>query len=101
MGERIFSGDIGAILADGHDQLDLVVEVARSRRIGYVGATHNDGIGRLAEEKWRIARVIAHLDHMLGIVAAHAIDAPHREQPAPRDGDGCGTMRRKQEISHA
>ena len=59
------------------------------------------GIRRFGEKEWRIALVIAHLADVLNVVAAHAIDAPHREQPAPRDRHGNRGIRLEQEISHA
>jgi hypothetical protein len=78
--EGALDRDVGAALAQRHDHLDLVVHVRRLARIGEVAVGH-DVVGVLLEEEGRLlGRVVPHLDRMLGIVAADAVDAVHGKQ---------------------
>ena len=77
--ERRPGGNVAAAAGQRHHQLDLVLQVGRARRIVHAFADQ-DGLGRLHEEERRLAlRIAAHLAGMFGIVAADAVDAPHRE----------------------
>ncbi len=56
-----------------------MVDVGALRRIGKV-AGRVEVVGVLLEEERRLAvRVVAHLDRMRRVVAADAVDPPHRE----------------------
>ena len=75
--------------SQGDDELDLVVQIVRRRRIGNRGAGRGDGVGGLGEEERRIAVVAAHLPPMGGVVATDAQNAPHGKQGVrSHDGDG-------------
>jgi hypothetical protein len=77
--ERLLGRDVGATLGERDDELDLVVHVARFRRIREA-AVADDVVRVLLEEEWRLAvGIVAHLDGVLGIVAADAIDAADGE----------------------
>ena len=70
----------GAALAERDDQFDLVVQVLGRLRIRNGRAVGHNRIGRLHEEKRRLAiRIMAHLARVFGVVAADAIDAADRE----------------------
>ncbi|MNC85130.1 hypothetical protein D3C83_07100 [compost metagenome] len=78
--ERLFHRYVGAVFPDRHHHLDLVVQVPGDLREGDGGAVRNDGVRRLHEKERRLALgVMPHLARVLGVVAADAIDAPHRE----------------------
>ena len=63
-----------------YDQFHLVVQVVRRWGIGHVLAASDECVGRLHEEERRLTvRVVTHLAGMLGVVASHAVDPPHRE----------------------
>ena len=80
MVERVGLRDVGALAANGGDQLDLVMQVMRCRRIGNRGAAHHQRVGRLAEEERRLpVRVVAHFAGMGGIVATDAVDPADRK----------------------
>ena len=101
MARRCVDGNISTTGADRHDQLDLVVEVLRQRRVGHIGAARHHGIRGLGKEERRLTLgVMAHLAGMLGIVAANAIDAAHRELSASLDRHDDGGRRGKNEIGH-
>ena len=84
--ERTRHVDIAAILADGGHQFDLVLEIVGIGRIGYCRAIIDDGVARFLEKERRVAFVrLFHLADVRGVVAADAIDAPHRIQTAVHD----------------
>lgn len=73
--------NIYAALADGHDLLDLVVQVFGGEGIGDLRIVWHNRIRRLAEKEGRLAiRVVTHFSRMLGIISANAVNAVHREQ---------------------
>src|SRR5438128_1048865 len=73
--------DVRARLADRHDELHFVSEVLARHRITERASVWHDRIGRLVEKERRLAvGVEAHLADMVGIVAAHAINAPYGEK---------------------
>jgi hypothetical protein len=79
--ECVIDGDIFTPLADCRDQFHFVVAVVRLGRIRKLArcarCDMDDGVGWLAEEKWRLAiRIEAHLARMGGVVAPDAVDAP-------------------------
>ena len=84
--------DADAALADGDHEFDLVVQAGGQRRVvdlaGLAGGHRHQRVGRLHEEERRLAAGEAHLLGMLGIVAAHAVDAVHGEQAPAGHGDG-------------
>ena len=90
--ERLLDGDVLPALGDRDHHLDLVVDVLRAHRIRHGRAVLHDGIRRLHEEERRLAvGVVPHLARVLGVVAAHAVDAPHRKAcVAALDGQGRG-----------
>ena len=89
----LFDRDVRAAGLQRDDELDLEMHVGACARVGElpVGAKR---IGVLLEEERRLAvRVMSHLDRVLGVVAADAVEAPHRKKPVGADdrqgGDGC------------
>ncbi len=90
MGLGVGGLDVAPAAADGHHELDLVVQVLRERRVvegaGLALGHDDDVVGGLQEEERRLATGEAHLLGVLGVVAADAIDAAHREGPAAHDG---------------
>jgi hypothetical protein len=87
--ERPVDRHVLPALAQRHDHLDLVVHVG-----GLVGvgerAREIEVVGVLLEEERRLAvGVVAHLDRVGRVVAADAVDAPHRKDVV-RPGDGGG-----------
>src|SRR5690606_22171441 len=80
----LLDGNVRAAGTDRHHQLDLVLQVLRRGRVGRLGrlpgCTVDHRVGRLAKEERRPAVGIeAHFAGVRGIVAAHAVDAPHGE----------------------
>ena len=55
------------------------MQIGRTRGIRQLRAIFDDGIGRFAEEKWRLALGAAHFLGVRRIVAAHTIDAVDRK----------------------
>jgi hypothetical protein len=76
--------DVTPAFADGHDQLQLVVQALADRRVVHLAdrafGHRQHRIGRLHEEERRLAPAVAHLDRVFDVVAAHAVDAMHRKQ---------------------
>ena len=88
--------DVRAAGLQRHDELDLEMHVGAGARIGEL-PVGDEGIGVLLEEERRLAvRVVSHLDRVLGVVAADAVEAPHREQLV-RAGDRQGGDRCRRE----
>ena len=82
--ERALRRDVSPALRERRDQLDLVVVILGERRIRVIdrhaGRRELDRIGRLLEEERRLARrVRSHLARVRRVVAADAVDPPHRE----------------------
>ncbi len=101
MAGRSIAADIHAALADGDHQLDFVMKVFCRNGVGNHGAGIHDRIGRLCEEKGRVALVIAHFADMGGIISPHTKYAPDRKTLlAVPDGDGRDGGQGKREISH-
>jgi hypothetical protein len=76
--QRIGCLDVLAGLADGDDQLDLVVQILGQRGIGHLvvlPASSHGRVRRLHEEERRLAAGKAHFLGVILIVAAHAVDA--------------------------
>jgi hypothetical protein len=78
--KRLIGRQVGAAALQGHDQFDLVMQIAGRRRIGDLALQRGHRVGGLAEEERRIAAVSAHLAGMGGVVA------PHAENPANGEG---------------
>jgi hypothetical protein len=98
--QRPIGGDLGAALGERDDEFDLVLQIARQRRIDDVAAAGNQGIRRLAEEERRLARIGAHLGGVSGVVAPDAIDAAHRkDRVAVSDGKD-DRRRRREYVAH-
>jgi hypothetical protein len=83
--------DVRTPFAYRHDELELVMQIARRHRVG--DATHggwnhrHDGIGRFREEEWRLLRrVSAHFLRVLGVIAPDAIDVTDRKELISADG---------------
>ena len=76
---RIGGADLRTAHANGHDQLNFVVQIGGQRGVGHQcrgtrrGMQH--GIGRLLKEKGRLTAACAHFPRMFFVVAAHAVDA--------------------------
>ena len=82
--QRLLGRDFAPTLVQRRDQLAFIVVVLRQRRIGMISDLARrdvlDRVRRLLEEERRLAcRIAAHLARMCGVVAADAVDAPHRE----------------------
>ena len=78
-------GDLTARLADGDDQLDLVLIVLGRLGIGDDAAVRHDGLGPAGEEEGRFAvGILAHFTGVGGIVAADAEQATDRKTLARR-----------------
>ena len=98
---RIRSGDVPAAGANGHHQLDFVVQVLGLRRVGHgaggaVGHV-DDGVCRFHEEERRLAAGEAHLLGVFGVVAADTVDAAHGKLSATKNCHGGGHGRRNHE----
>ena len=99
--QRVLDGDVATALADGDDQLSLVVEVLGLRRIGDGRPVQHHGLGPGGEEEGRLAvRVAAHFAGMGGVVAADAEDAADREF-IPGVGRGKHGRLRLEQQAHA
>ena len=78
--EGIADRDVRAALRQRHHQLDLVLHVLRLRRIAE-DSVGDEVVRVLLEEEGRLAvRVAAHLDGVVGIVAADAVDTVDGEK---------------------
>jgi hypothetical protein len=76
---HILSLDICATLANGNDQLDLVVQVVGQRGVGNGAGRITSRIRRLGEKERGFAvRIIAHLTRVRFRGAANAEYAAHR-----------------------
>ena len=81
--ERALDRDVAAALGERHHQLELEMDVLGAGRVGEGAAARDQSVGGLHEEERRLAvGVVAHLAGVLGVVAADAEDAVHREQIA-------------------
>ena len=85
--ERFLDRDVFSTLADRDHHLDLVMDILGADRVIDRRAALHDRVGRLHEEKWRLAiRVVAHLARVFGVVAANAENAADwKAQVAARD----------------
>ena len=101
--QRVRHRDVRAGRADGDHQLHLMVQRLRGGRVGHVGVAHHHRVGRLGEVEGRLAgRIAAHLDRVLGVIAADAEDAAHREHLlAAADRQGGRDRRRDDVVGHA
>src|SRR4029079_17959455 len=101
---RIRRLDVPAPGADGHHQLDLVVQVAREAGIGHgaglAGVHHHGGVGGLDEEEGRLAAGEAHLLGVFLVVAAHAVDAVDGEALGLADDGNRGDGGRGENVAH-
>ena len=85
--EDVFAGigsqDVPATGADGHHQLDFMVQVPGQAGVGngggFSGWNHHHRVGRLEEEKWWLAAGESHLLGVLLVVAPDTVDAVHRK----------------------
>ena len=102
--QRIGRLDVFATLANGHHQFDLVVQVGREagvgQQAGFAGIDHHDGVGRFHEKERRLAAGEAHFLGVLFVVAAHAVDAVHREAVARAHNGHAGHGRGRKNIAH-
>jgi hypothetical protein len=70
-------------------QFNLVMQL-RGAAGKWEPSAADNRVSRFAEEKWLLAtRIAAHLARVIGVVAPHTVDAPHRES-LRRPGDGKG-----------
>ena len=78
--ERFVHRDVLSAFTNRNDHLDLVMDILGADGVIDRRAALHDRVGRLHEEKWRLAiRVVAHLARVLGIVAADAKNAADRK----------------------
>ena len=89
-GKGIRRREPGARLANGDDQLGLVMVIRGHRRIRNRPAPRDERLGELAEEEGRLTiRIGAHLARVGRVVATDTEDAADREAlVAPGDGRG-------------
>ncbi len=85
--ERFVDRDVLSTLADGDHHLDLVMDILGAYRVIDRRAALLDRVGRLHEEKWRLAiRVVSHLARVFSVVAADAENAADwKAEVAARD----------------
>ena len=88
-------GDIFSTFADGHDQFNLVVQIAGLAGVGAVGGFtgfgHQHGIGWLQKEEGRFAACESHFFGVFFVIAAHAVDPVNGEAfGAAQNGHGHG-----------
>ena len=80
-----------------------MLELLGQRRVGDIDRilpTHNQGIGRLAKEKGRLACIRAHFRRMVSIVSANAIDTANREQRVITGHRQGNLRRRRKNVIH-
>src|SRR6185312_8206127 len=101
---RVVLTQVGATLAHGNDQLDLVVQLAREAGIAqYARLTlgdREDGIGGFHEEERRLAAGGPHLLRVVSVVPSDTVHAVHGEPPGRADDPHCRMRRRSEDISH-
>src|SRR6185312_12283408 len=101
---RVVLTQVGATLAHGNDQLDLVVQLAREAGIAqYARLTlgdREDGIGGFHEEERRLATCGPHLLRVVCVVPSDTVDAVHGEPPGRADDPHCRVWRRGEDVSH-
>ncbi len=77
--KRMIHSDVAAAFSDCSNQLDLVMKISRSRRIGDAGRPADNRIGRFHEVKRRLTiGIVAHLSCVLPVISTDAIHAPDR-----------------------
>ncbi|MNI57634.1 hypothetical protein D3C73_1127070 [compost metagenome] len=91
--------NVATALAQHHDQFHFVVQVrglGRVRHLAGLAVGHRaHGVGGLAEEERVFTAGETHFLGVFGVVAAHAVDAAHREQRgAAGNGDRDGRLGR-------
>ncbi len=87
--ERLVGGNIHPAALQRDDQLDLMLEILRQRRVGDRCAFADDHVRMLGEEERRLTLVVAQFADVLEVVAAHAPDAAHWKRfSLSRDGKG-------------
>ena len=99
MAQRFACRNICAAAFQYHDTFDLVMHVRRQRRVGEILACGQEIVRVFLEIKgWLTRGIMAHLDGVIGIIAADAIDpadrkadeaAGNRQQHGKRWGDDC------------
>src|SRR5258708_31770946 len=104
--ERLGSRDVLTLLADRGHELHREVDVLRLRRIReFAGRTGRDvqhGVGRLAEEKRRLAiRIVPHLARVRLVVPADAVNAANGKLVAGTDNGHRNRGCRSKYMTHS
>src|SRR5689334_3786139 len=103
--ERLSRRNIRSALADGSDQLRLVVVVLRLGwicKVERLTVRHgHHGVGRLAEEERRLPVWIeTHLARMCRVISADAVDPANRKAVIAADDGDCDGRFGREDICH-